>query len=305
MVRGFAGLFGVNPDPIFGGEDPSAWFEQRREARSLREGPCARQLLPTSKRPRGAGRRLRWGAPGCCRRGGAIETGTVTLMAMRARPAAASRRRYPRRRRWLEAIRRRLSPRMPLGSRLPCSARAMPNLHSSRVEAEAGRDPAAVKQAVDDELRRRLTLVSRQAGECRSGRSGCRSRGATSSAWIQALPDVRRVPALQILLGTAKPLNEVKVGRHGLPRIDLAASEIVVVRAASGRRAMSSPLLRGYRFATAAQWHACLFAGADREGRAAQTAFRPSRPMRPPGRFESTGGACARHQLRRGSPVAR
>ena len=33
VIRGVSGLFGVNPDPITGGEDPSGWLEQRRKAR--------------------------------------------------------------------------------------------------------------------------------------------------------------------------------------------------------------------------------------------------------------------------------
>ena len=66
--------------------------------------------------------------------------------------------------RWLEAIRRRSSPRMPLGSRLVCPVRAMSNSRQVRAEPEPGRDPVAVKSAVESELRKQLALVSSRPG---------------------------------------------------------------------------------------------------------------------------------------------
>jgi hypothetical protein len=53
-------------------------------------------------------------------------------------------------------------------------------------------------------------------------------------AWIQALPAVRRVPELQIILASRKVTDEVKVPRHGLPRIDHKQITIDVLRGVAG-----------------------------------------------------------------------
>jgi phage tail-like protein len=55
---------------------------------------------------------------------------------------------------------------------------------------------------------------------------------------------------------------------------------------------MSQKLLRAYRFASEAQWNACLFMGADRDSREARSGLRPFAPYAgPPARFETRGGA--------------
>jgi phage tail-like protein len=54
---------------------------------------------------------------------------------------------------------------------------------------------------------------------------------------------------------------------------------------------MSQKLLRGYRFATEAQWNACAFTGADRESREGRSGVRPFPPYAgPPVSFKTPGG---------------
>jgi predicted phage baseplate assembly protein len=236
LVGGINGVFGTNPDPVTGGEDPSAGPEQCRAARrALQEGhalvssadiEAAALALPSLEVGRA------WVIPHQMR---AIETGTVTLIAMQARAGCIEPASIPETPRWLEAVRRRLSPRMPLGSRLVVAGpRYVEFSIRVRAEPEQGRDPAAVKSAIESELRQRLTLVrDRPAMSQRAFGLAVTHRDLT--AWLQALADVRRVSSLQILIG-GKSADEVKVPKHGLPRIDLAASTIEVVRAATGDR---------------------------------------------------------------------
>jgi predicted phage baseplate assembly protein len=235
VVQGVSGIFGVNPDPITGGQDSSNWIEQRREARRLVKDvhalvtpadiEAAALGLPTLEVARA------WVLPP---QAGDIETGVVTLIAMQARHDGIERISFPEASRWLGAIRRRLSPRMPLGSRLVVIGPSYVEFTiRCRVEPMPGRDPASVEMAVRHELGKRLTLVADGPGKVpRAFSLGVSRRDL--SAWIQALTDVRRVLELQILLTEGKTAEEVKVTRNGLPRIDLAGSSIEVVRVAAG-----------------------------------------------------------------------
>lgn len=234
LVGGISGTFGTNLDPVTGGEDPSAGPAQRRAARrALREGhalvssadiEAAARALPSLEVARALV------MPPQPRES---ETGTVTLIAMRARADGVEFGSIPETPRWLEAVRRQLSPRMPLGSRLAVAGpRYVEFTIEVRAEPEQGRDPVAVKGAIESELRRRLALVSdRPAMPQRA--FGLAVTHRDLSAWLQALPEVRRVSSQQILVG-GRRVDEVTLSRRGLPRIDLSASTIEVVRAATG-----------------------------------------------------------------------
>lgn len=68
---------------------------------------------------------------------------------------------------------------------------------------------------------------------------------------------------------------------------------------------MSATRAATYTFATPAQWGACLFAGADRESRAARAGLRPQAPYRSVPRTLSSGGASAPVLTRAGELVWR
>jgi len=236
-VPGIAGVFGVNPDAVAGGEDPSGWLEQRREGRQkLTEAHAlvsntdiedAARALPLLKVGRA------WVAPA---QPGDRATGTTRLIAMQMRGTAEDPSLAPETPRWLGAIHRTLAPRMPLGAQLSVSGPAYADFTlRAKIEAERGRDPAKVKDAVLAELRRRLTLVSSEPGVPERPFGLAVTRRDIAS-WILSLEDVRHVPSLRIVLAGGTVADEVAVPRHGLPRIDLGNSAIDVVRPAGGAR---------------------------------------------------------------------
>jgi len=231
VVAGFGGLFGVNPDPTEDGEEASGWLEQRREARravheqhaliSARDFAEAALALPGLE----VGRAVML-APG----GADIATGTMSLIAMRMRPGGREPENPPETTRWLRSVRDRLAPRVPLGSRLRVIApRYVPFSIRARLEAEPKKDPGEVRQQVIEELARRLTLVSDKPGIPQRP-LGLPVTRRDLVAWIQALPNVRRVTDLSIQLSGNRGADEVGVPKTGLPRIDLAGSEINVER---------------------------------------------------------------------------
>lgn len=236
-VPSVSGVFGVNPDAIAGGEDPSNWLKQRREARQL---VTQAHALISNADIEEAARALpillvgrSWMMPA---QASDLATGTARLVVMQARDGEDDPVFVPETPRWLEAIRRALAPRLPLGARLQVLGPRYVNFTiRAQLEAEPRRDPATVKQAVLDELRRRLALISSAPGlpERAFGLAVTR-RDITS--WLLALADVRRVTSLQIMLADGTAADEVAVSRRGLPRVDLANSAITVARPAGGAR---------------------------------------------------------------------
>jgi predicted phage baseplate assembly protein len=236
VAEGLAGTFGVNLDPMTGGLDPATSLEQRRKARRLTKTihplgsaadiEAAALALPALEVGRA------WVAPPSIR---AARTGAVTLVAMRSRVGGAESAAVPETQRWLAALRRRLAPRMPLGVRLSVIAPRYAGFTlRCRLEAEPGLDPDAVKTAVANELQRRLTLVAGRPGMLERP-FGLAVTHRDLTAWIQALPEVRRVAELQIRV-TGSTAEEVAVARRGLPRLDLAGSTIDVIRGSAGGR---------------------------------------------------------------------
>jgi predicted phage baseplate assembly protein len=226
-VAGFLGSFGVNIEPVSGGAAATSGIDERREARRrvrddhalvsaediesaaravpLLEVARAWVLAPSDDSPR---------------------TGVITLVAMRARASEAGAGSVPETRRWLEAIRKRLSPRMPLATRLAVIApRYVDFSIRATIDAAAGRDPQTIRIAIEHELAKRLALVGPQA---RNPGIPVTSRDVTG--WIRRIDGVRRVAGLQLILSSGEEDDEVRVPRSGLPRLDLASSTIDVRR---------------------------------------------------------------------------
>lgn len=227
--QGLSGVFGVNLDPITGGEDPSDWIAQRRAARQVARTihplVSAADIVTAARALQALEVGRAWVAPP---RSKVVETGTITLIAMRRRVGGIEPESPPETRRWLAAVRRRLLPRMPLGTRLAViGPRYSGFTLRCQIDPEPGRDPAAVKAAVESELRRRLTLVAESPAQVQRP-FGLPVTSRELTAWIQALPEVRRVTALQILLIGKTKSEEVAVGPYGLPRIDLGASKFAI-----------------------------------------------------------------------------
>lgn len=230
-VLGFLGSFGVNIDAVADGMAPTDWIDERREARRrsrddhalvssediesaalalpLLEVARAWVLMPDDKAPR---------------------TGTVTLVAMRARTSEGEAGSTPETPRWLAAIRRRLVAKMPLATRLIVTGpRYIEFSISATIDVAAGRDPADIKVAVERELRTRLALVGATAR-----RPGLPVTKRDLTPWIRLVDGVQRVAMLRLLLGSRTDVDEIKVPRNGLPRFNLAGSTLEMKRAGSG-----------------------------------------------------------------------
>jgi predicted phage baseplate assembly protein len=234
-VAGFEGVFGVNPDPITGGFEPSGWIEQRREARRrsrddhalvssediesaatglpLLEVARAWVVAPDDRTPR---------------------TGVVTLVALRSRPDGNEPEQPPETPRWLAAIRRQLAPRMPLGARLVVAAPQYRefSIHVA-LEIDSGRKPSAIKKNIEDELKKRLGLVESATG-APPRQPGVPVTSRDVRAWIRASDGVKRIIELQLRGADGKSNMKVSVPRGGLPRWNSGNSVIEVMRPESG-----------------------------------------------------------------------
>lgn len=234
-VAGFEGVFGVNLDPIVGGESPPGWTGQRREARlrscdtdalvSSDDIVAAAQALPLLEVARA------W-VPKPAER--APRTGVVTLVALRIRASRVEPENIPETRRWLEAIRRRLTGRMPLGTRLVVVApRYVEFSIQVVIEVHLGRDPELVKQNVERELQKRLALIDSGKG-VPLRQPGVPVTNRDLTAWVRAADGVRRISKLQLVRGEGRVVKEITVPRNGLPRLNFEGSNIDVKRMATG-----------------------------------------------------------------------
>jgi hypothetical protein len=234
-VFGFESAFGVNIDPVTGGAAGTALLDQRGEARrrsreehglisadDIVKAAIALPLLDVARA---------WLVPPDKK---LKRTGTVTLVAMRRRASWVEPEHVPETRRWLDAILNRLRARMPLGTRLAVVApEYVPFSIHVTLEAEAGRDPAVVKQQVQKRLSERLVLVDRGDGNP-ARQPGLPVSLRDVAAWSKLVDGVARVMDLQLLSATGKPLKEVLVSSSGLPRYDSRNSTIDAARPGQG-----------------------------------------------------------------------
>lgn len=235
QIAGFTGVFGVNPDPVAGGALPLDGTEQRRRARQRSRTDRA---LVTAKDIEQAALALplvevaRAWVPEPYPHG--PRTGVVTLVAVRSRPAGIEPDSSPETARWLEAVRSRLVPRMPLGSRLVVVAPRYVDFSIQAVlEADLGRNPADVTKEVEKTLRTRLALVA-GAGDVSPRQPGVPVTNRDIRAWLRAIDGVKRVVNLQLADATGTRTTEVRVPRIGLPRWQANASTLEVRRPGRG-----------------------------------------------------------------------
>jgi hypothetical protein len=236
-VHGFAGIFGVNLDPIVGGSAPSQWIQQRREARRLAREEHA---LVSSDDITAAAKNLPllevarvWVLPPVP---GAPRTGTVTLVAMRSRTGGIEPDQTPETPQWLEAIRRRLAPRMPLGSRLVVvRPRYVEFAIEALVECRSGTNPGDVESQVKRELQKRLALVDSASGAA-PRQPGVPVTVRDVKSWVRTAAGVSRVLQLRLRLASGKSADrKIAVPRGGLPRWNPDDLQLAVHRPEIGR----------------------------------------------------------------------
>lgn len=233
-VEGIAGTFGVNVDPLVGGAAAASLIDLRRQARqkknedhaliSAQDIIAAALALPLIE----VGRAWVPSFPTA-----AAQTGTVTLVALRARPGGVEPSTPPETPRWLDAIRSRLVPSLPLGTRLRVTGPDYVDFTiKAQVQFERGRDPTKLLPPVREALRRRLTLVATLPSDIpRDLGAPLSARDITS--WIRAVAGVTAVSQVTFVT-SAGSVTDITVSATGLPRADLQNSQFKISTAGAG-----------------------------------------------------------------------
>lgn len=234
-VLGFDGVFGVNLEPISGGASETGWIGERREARrrskedhalvSEADLVAAALALPLLEVVRAWVPKPDERVP---------RTGVVRLVVLRGRASSEESGTIPETQRWLEAIRRRLTDRMPLGTRLVVMGpRYVDFFIRAAIETHQGRNPETVKQEIEQQLRQRLMLVDART-DSPLRQPGIPVTQRDAAAWIRATDGVNRVVDLRLIRGDGRAVEKIHVSQSGLPRLDMTRSTIEVKRPLAG-----------------------------------------------------------------------
>jgi len=136
---------------------------------------------------------------------------------------------------WLEEIRARLAPHLPLGQRLMVIA---PRYVDVRITAELiaapKADPAAVQQAAIETLKAETALVADMPGG-KAWPLGRDLAPLSVAGWLRKVAGVAQVKALRLFAaGRDTGGASIALGVTGLPRLAIEPADIVVKRAAPG-----------------------------------------------------------------------
>jgi hypothetical protein len=234
-VSGFGGAFGINPDPVTGGAAPPDLIEQRREARlsslvdhalvSSHDIVEAAEGLPLLEVARA------WVVPPSDK---LPRMETTTLVVMRERASAVEPDQSPETKRWLEAVRRRLVQRMPLGTRLVVEAPAYVEFTIvANLQAEPGLDPKQVEEEVRKTLRKKLALVETADGDS-PRRPGIPVTSRDVGAWLRGTSGVGQISDVRLLDASGHAIEGISVPRSGLPKWLESQSPIKVSQSSGG-----------------------------------------------------------------------
>lgn len=234
-VDGILGRFGSNSEPTSGGVAAEGLGDLRALARRrIRE---ERPIVTTGDLASaaralddlGVSRAVERVPGQGCRR----VRGTRILVALRAdRPEAGSPR-VAETQGWLDEIRRRLAPRLPLGQRLEVVG---PRLVAVRVRARLvavpNMDPETVLAEARTVLRKRLRIVAPPGDEA-VWPFGRDLTDVAVKGWLRNVPGVGSVAELT-LLADGREVRRIALGATGLPDLDPREGDVVVERAPVG-----------------------------------------------------------------------
>jgi predicted phage baseplate assembly protein len=231
QVAGFQGAFGVNLDPVTGSAPAPDGAEQQRKARqSYRDGHAlitaadietAALALPLLEVARAWIVQPQDKAP---------RAGVLTLVALKSRPGGTEPEQVPETARWLATIRRRLAPRIPLGTRLTVLAPRYKDFSiRASLETHPRRDPESVEEVVKKDLANRFRLDGRIEGVT-PRQPGVPVTRRDLAAWLRGMDGVRSIAGLHVLDASGAEVTEITVPPNGLPRWNVSASEITVKR---------------------------------------------------------------------------
>jgi hypothetical protein len=230
-VRGVAGEFGLNLDPMLGGADRSGLADLRRQARlQLKQAHALVSSEDLIDAALGAPHLQVARAEIVSARGACASSDMLTMVALRARtPGVADL--APESPRWLAALQRALAARLPLGQRLRVIApRYVSFAVHARLVAAPLEDPEQIAIDAMELISRRLAVVAERPGTATYPLGQTLSTQQVA-AWLRKLPGVARVLDCQLYVGDTPEAGKLELPRVGLPLLDTAASAISVERA--------------------------------------------------------------------------
>ena len=138
---------------------------------------------------------------------------------------------------WLQALRRRLLPRVPLGDRVTIEApRYVPIRLSARLATAQNRDAAGIKARATRLLEARFAIV-KTCPDDTPWPLGRDVRANDIAGWLLKLPGVTSVSSLLVGKGQGSPAERiVKLPRDSLPQLQLGPDDVVIEPAARGAR---------------------------------------------------------------------
>jgi phage-related baseplate assembly protein len=138
---------------------------------------------------------------------------------------------------WLEALRRRLAPRLPLGDRVAIVApRYVPIRLSVKLTVVQDRDAAGIIARAKRLLEARFSIV-KACPDDTPWPLGRDVRANDVAGWLLKLPGVIGIPSLYVGTGPEQPAAAaVPLPRDGLPQLRLESGDIAIEPAAKGAR---------------------------------------------------------------------
>jgi len=235
-VKGIQGVFGINPEPTTGGEDPTSLDDLRGSARIRFD---TARLLVTADDVQSAA--LSYSDLGVTRAvelpldNSRLEGDRVLLVTgphdTDSADTGAILAEEPE---LLEAVRKRIAPRLPLGQKLRVVGPSyIPIRITATLTAARNTDPNAVQANAIAELKKRLAAVTPSGtGEWPLGRP---ISARSVQGWLRRVGGVAQVQKVELYAnGSSTPAAVITLGQRELPSLTLSPSDISVARPAEG-----------------------------------------------------------------------